>query len=141
MTDPIHFEKRDIELGDTGKAEDEARAYFKNHFGDEPFVFLPSWYATTGGKWRLSAQGSAIEATKVVTSDTVPRSDRRKYWETIHTLLKYVEKTDHEDALTIDEREQIAKFKKEHEWDGLSCSCGGGWLVGHLTGCPEAKHG
>ncbi len=26
----------------------------------------------------------------------------------------------------------------EMSWAGLSCACGGGWLVGHRAGCPEA---
>jgi hypothetical protein len=25
------------------------------------------------------------------------------------------------------------------EWAGLSCGCGGGWLVGHRSGCPTAE--
>jgi len=27
------------------------------------------------------------------------------------------------------------------DWDGLDCSCGGGWKVGHRAGCPEANAG
>lgn len=30
------------------------------------------------------------------------------------------------------------KIREEAAWEGLDCSCGGGWKVGHLSGCPEA---
>lgn len=29
------------------------------------------------------------------------------------------------------------KIREEAVWEGLSCSCGGGWKVGHRPGCPE----
>lgn len=28
--------------------------------------------------------------------------------------------------------------RETEDWDGLECSCGGGWKVGHRAGCPEA---
>lgn len=32
----------------------------------------------------------------------------------------------------------VAKaIREESRWEGLSCSCGGGWKTGHLSGCPE----
>ena len=29
-------------------------------------------------------------------------------------------------------------YLKEKAWHGLSCSCGGGYRVGHALGCPDA---
>lgn len=26
----------------------------------------------------------------------------------------------------------------DDDWDGLDCACGGGWKIGHASGCPEA---
>ncbi len=131
----ITFEKRDVELADTAGVEAEARAYFREHFVEEPFTFQPAWYSVPNGKWRFMATATLLSETIEPGAD-LPVSDRRKYWDTIHTLIKYL---DRHGSLTTDELAEINKIKEEHSWDGLNCSCGGGWLVGHMIGCPEVK--
>ena len=32
----------------------------------------------------------------------------------------------------------MIEYLKEKRWHGLSCSCGGGYRVGHAIGCPYA---
>lgn len=58
---------------------------------------------------------------------------RRAYFDTIGKLLQYAKS----EKLTPEEMDDIDAIAEEHSWDGLSCSCGGGWLVGHRGGCPE----
>jgi hypothetical protein len=62
------------------------------------------------------------------------RETRLAYHTTIGRLLKFAKSQ----TLTGDEMDEVDKIAEEHSWDGLSCGCGGGWLVGHLAGCPEA---
>lgn len=61
---------------------------------------------------------------------------RMAYFRTIKRLIELVEKQ----GLTALEALELAEIKREHSWDGLSCSCGGGWMIGHTRGCPEADN-
>lgn len=83
----------------------------------------------TNDTWLLIGEDNELfRRTPPMDSDT-----RRSYWDAIEALIKLVKP----DALTPEERERFDAIKDEHGWDGLSCSCGGGWLVGHAYGCPE----
>lgn len=62
--------------------------------------------------------------------------DRERYYKAIEVLLDLVGPIS--GALTHDKRKEVKEIREWHEWDGLSCSCGGGWIVGHNSGCPEA---
>lgn len=68
------------------------------------------------------------------TTEELPRDTRRDYYDTIETLLKLVSPS----TLSAESLARYEEIKEEHSWDGLSCYCGGGWLVGHRDGCPEA---
>lgn len=61
------------------------------------------------------------------------RAARMAYHRTISRLIELAEKD-----MTATEASELAKIKEDHSWDGLSCYCGGGWMVGHRDGCPEA---
>jgi len=61
--------------------------------------------------------------------------ERRAYWGAIETLLPLARRA----KLTVTEAAVVAEISEEHGWDGLSCSCGGGWLMGHANGCPESR--
>ena len=67
-------------------------------------------------------------------SDNLEYETRHQYWKTIDRLIKIAEESMPDAAHRI----ELYNIKREHEWDGLSCYCGGGWLVGHNAGCPEA---
>lgn len=62
------------------------------------------------------------------------KDTRHNYHKTIHRLIELTEKQ----GLTAVEAGELQTIKETHKWDGLSCACGGGWLVGHAGGCPEA---
>lgn len=57
------------------------------------------------------------------------------YHSTITRLLALLAK----DELSTEDKSEIADIREAHSWDGLSCGCGGGWLVGHRAGCPERE--
>ena len=59
--------------------------------------------------------------------------DRLEYRSVIERLVVLAVKQ----GLSADESAELSKIKENNEWDGLGCSCGGGWLVGHLAGCPD----
>lgn len=59
---------------------------------------------------------------------------RRGYFDTIEKLVSFVKAG----TLTAEQKAEFDHLADEHSWDGLSCYCGGGWLVGHRSGCPEA---
>lgn len=61
---------------------------------------------------------------------------RMAYFRTIKRLIQLAEKQ----GLTALEASELAEIKHNHEWDGFSCSCGGGWMIGHAAGCPEADN-
>jgi hypothetical protein len=56
------------------------------------------------------------------------KAARKKYYDQIGTLLTH--------KFGLDNAE-VEKIREDHSWDGMSCACGGGWLFGHLGGCPE----
>jgi hypothetical protein len=66
-------------------------------------------------------------------AEPVENDERRRYHEQIGKLLKLVS----QDRLNEVQRAEFDEIDEDHSWDGLSCSCGGGWLVGHRAGCPE----
>ncbi len=73
--------------------------------------------------------------------DLLDRETRLAYHTAIHFLLEHVGDyllTDPKDDAQRQDIATFEKIKEEHSWDGLSCACGGGWLAGHLAGCPEA---
>jgi hypothetical protein len=69
--------------------------------------------------------------------DKLDRETRLKYHGQIKFLLKLLEGTDDVNFIGQDEAIRFEGIKEDHSWDGLSCACGGGWLAGHLAGCPE----
>jgi hypothetical protein len=72
---------------------------------------------------------SPVQEEKPVASEV-----RRHYHTQIGRLLKLVS----QDRLDEAQRAEFDEIDDDHSWDGLSCACGGGWLVGHAGGCPEA---
>ena len=108
--------------------------------------FLPSGEcsginSTLGEK--LIAAADEIDKLRAAASPAIPadhvvrEQDRDvplKYHRTIETLIELVTPT----ALGASRRAEFEKIAEEHRWDGLSCACGGGWLLGHASGCPEA---
>lgn len=60
---------------------------------------------------------------------------RRQYYQTIARLITLARQTE----LSDQDKIVLAGIAEEHSLDGLSCSCGGGWLMGHAAGCPEAS--
>lgn len=65
------------------------------------------------------------------------RERRLKYHQQIETLLVIIAASPVPTARAA----EVDEIHEDHAWDGLSCSCGGGWLVGHAAGCPEAAGG
>lgn len=63
------------------------------------------------------------------------REKQHEYWNTIKRLIELAEKQ----GLTAVEASELATIKEEHSWDGFSCACGGGWMIGHQAGCPERE--
>lgn len=71
----------------------------------------------------------------------IDNDERRKYHGQITFLLRLLGTGDIENLVDQDDAIRFEEIKNDHEWDGLSCGCGGGWLVGHNAGCPELSEG
>ncbi len=98
---------------------------------------LPSIIDKRWREWEREARAALTAAPAALSpavTDEVPVDTRRSYHAAIDALLKMVA----QDRLSDVERQEFDRISEDHSWDGLSCACGGGWLIGHASGCPEA---